>query len=375
MSADTKPTFYAITQSTTTVLVESIKGVSDVSSVDFYNFWGDSGHTPYMGDKLSNIYLYEDADTGEISLIMHHSEDFSSLDQMRVDFNFDFIPEGIPEGVYVALSDDDSHIWDGGHPDGNEFDLTQEPEGSWEFYHNSDGGVLAGLPTDTPWTIKITPSNIEGITEWQYQETDSTTISLNMQEPLIVSSDLSNVSPDPGVDLGFKGLSGGGSIDVTKLLFFGCGTSQFPTPFFNIQVTVEFGTANICMAYDDSKLGKVKEKNLKLWATEKIIQGDVNFDGRVNGKDITAITEAIQIFDLGDWPTYWDQNINNNGEGNGWNPYCDVDCDGDVDLVDLGYAETNFGQKSPWINITTSIDTESNMLYGETDHFSIFRGR
>ena len=29
----------------------------------------------------------------------------------------------------------------------------------------------------------------------------------------------------------------------------------------------------------------------------------------------------------------------------------------------------------PWLEITTWVDAEHNFIYGETDHFSIFRGR
>ena len=155
-AATETPVFYAITQSSTTNLVEPILG--NVPSDEFYDYWSSSGHTLYMEDQVSKIYLYKD-DTGALSLIIHHSIDNSEEDYMRVDFDF----EGVPEAAYVALSDDNSHFW-GGLPNGREFDLSQNPEGSWEFYHNSDGGVLAGLPIDEPWTITITPNFVEGLT-------------------------------------------------------------------------------------------------------------------------------------------------------------------------------------------------------------------
>ena len=126
------------------------------------------------------------------------------------------------------------------------------------------------------------------------------------------------------------------------------------------------------MNYDDSQLNKGQEENLRLWVTDHIIPGDVNFDGDVNHKDIQSIKQAIKLWN--DNPD--DPNIINNGHGNGWNPYTDINCDGVVDEFDLAIAVSNLDESpSPWFDITTGINTDLNMLYGETDHFSIFRGR
>ena len=188
-----------------------------------------------------------------------------------------------------------------------------------------------------------------------------------MQEPLIISSDLSNVSPDPGFILNFENLAGGGTITVGRL--FGCKEPQFPTPVFDIQVTVEFGVAQICMYYDDSQLTRGQERNLRFLSTEQIIEGDVNLDGLVDHKDVQQVKQAIKLWNEN--PD--DLNINNNGYGNGWNPLCDINCDKVVDDQDLDIVLFHLGEVSPWIDITTGIDTELNMLYGETDKFSIFR--
>jgi len=361
VNAVPEPTLYVITQSTTTNLVEPITGTQSAEA--FYNYIGASTHNIYTDPLTSKIYLYEETDTSKVSLIIHHGEYDSDILQNRVDFNF----VDVPEGALVIWSDDMSHPWNETRTGGREFDLTQEPEGNWEFYDNTDGGVLE-LPSG-PWTFKIIPDFIEGIDYWQYQETESIT-PLKMLEPLIISSDLSNVSPDPDVGLSFEDPSGG-SIDVTRL--FGCTTSNLPTAFFDIRVTFDdFGTAQICVKYDDSQLNKGQEKNLRLWATDHIIEGDVNFDGIVDHKDIQSIKQAIKRWK--DNPI--DTNVVNNGHGNGWNPYTDINCDGYVDDFDLGLAKGNLDEApSPWFDITTGIDTDLNMLYGDTEHFSIFRGR
>ena len=88
-AATETPGFYAITQSSTTNLVEPILG--NVPSDEFYDYWSSSGHTLYMEDQVSKIYLYKD-DTGALSLIIHHSIDNSEEDYMRVDFDFEGVP-------------------------------------------------------------------------------------------------------------------------------------------------------------------------------------------------------------------------------------------------------------------------------------------
>lgn len=215
-------TFYSITQSGSTYLVEAIGDTQ--SAVAFYDYYSSSGHTPYMEDQVSKIYLYEDGE-GTVSLIIHHSIDYSISEYMRVNFDF----EGIPEVAYVALSDDTNHNWEGGHSNNVEFDLSYPIEGMWEFYHNSDGGVLTDLPMDPIWTIIIYP-DFAGITDWKYQETESSTIALDMSEPLIISNDLSNLSTDPELGLSFEGLTAGGSIGIARFI----DDELFPSPFFDI---------------------------------------------------------------------------------------------------------------------------------------------
>jgi hypothetical protein len=128
-----------------------------------------------MEPQVSKIYLYRDSTTGELSLIMHHSA-FDSFDQvMSVDFNL----EGVPEGATTALSDDIrlSGFW--------EFNLDNEPEGSWIHNKNSDGGIVGQLPTDEPWCITVNPNFIQGIDRWEYQ-TPGGVIGLDMNTPLTI---------------------------------------------------------------------------------------------------------------------------------------------------------------------------------------------
>jgi hypothetical protein len=156
--------------------VEVIQGTTDVAS--FYDYYSASAHTPYMEDQVSKLYFYKDP-AGNLSLVMHHSMDNSASNYMRVDFDF----EGIPDGAYVSVSDDPFHRWD--PPRRKEFSLAYDMEGHWEHYHNSDGGVLSGLPTDKRWCMTIDPYFITGINGWDFV-TPTGMIGLDMNERIEV---------------------------------------------------------------------------------------------------------------------------------------------------------------------------------------------
>ena len=176
-----KANVFTVTQLEKTYVVDPIKGAS--SAVNFYDYYSASGHTPFMEDLVSKIYLYRDTTSDELSLIMHHSMDNSVSGNMRVNFNL----EGVPAGAYTALSDDPSHAWNATRPGGREFDLTLEPEGNWYHGANSDGGVIGGLPTDEAWCITINPDFIAGIIAWEYQTPmGEESIELDMEHPVTI---------------------------------------------------------------------------------------------------------------------------------------------------------------------------------------------
>jgi hypothetical protein len=149
------------------------------SAAAFYDYWSASAHTPFVQASVSKIYLYHDTTSGELSLIMHHGMDNEAATGMAVQFNL----QGVPAGAYTALSDDNAA----------EFSLTKEPEGTWRHGHNSDGGIVGGLPTDTEWCIVIDPELWTNINGWHYQ-LEGDVIPLNMQLPLIICRE----KPTPG---------------------------------------------------------------------------------------------------------------------------------------------------------------------------------
>lgn len=95
-----------------------------------------------------------------------------------------------------------------------------------------------------------------------------------------------------------------------------------------------------------------------------IILGDVNYDGTVNCKDLRIILRAF-----GSSPDNRRQSVRDR-----WNPDCDLNEDGRINFRDLCIAFRNFGEKAQWVEVP-EVRVIGDMIYGEPEHFSIFRGR
>lgn len=141
---------------------------------------------------------------------------------------------------------------------------------------------------------------------------------------------------------------------------FATATSTIPPSFlvvWDVKVTARFlGHVRVGIYYGD--LG---ETPTGLWQTDVdtlglFVPGDVNHDGKVNWIDLWLITKAL-------------------GSSTGsprWNPYCDVNGDGKINMQDLNIAFQNLGKTSDWTDITRNFDTAKKIIYGVTDHFSLF---
>jgi hypothetical protein len=86
-----------------------------------------------------------------------------------------------------------------------------------------------------------------------------------------------------------------------------------------------------------------------------LIPGDTNRDGKVELKDVYAVARAY-----GSYPGH-----------PRWNPACDINGDGKVELKDYYTTCKNYGKTAQWKIITTTVDTVNNLIYGETNHFSL----
>jgi hypothetical protein len=133
-------------------------------------------------------------------------------------------------------------------------------------------------------------------------------------------------------------------------------------PYYDVQVvgTVS-GNTIVCIHYNDTGLTSEQEQNLRLYIGDPV---DFNGDGKVDGNDISLMQKAIH-------------------DGI-YSSTLDINHDGKVDDADLGIVQQYASQgllisgssgtqtRLPWMDITMSIDTVNNLIYGITDHFSGF---
>ena len=120
----------------------------------------------------------------------------------------------------------------------------------------------------------------------------------------------------------------------------------------------------VALRYDPSKVPG-SEEDLRLYRcdsefAELYYQSDVNDDGVVNGQDDKIIANIVKH------PKFWDPEEN---------PEYDLDGDGFVTEADLHIVNSMKNLDLNWVDITLYVDIENNIIYGVTDHFSIFRGR
>ena len=143
-----------------------------------------------------------------------------------------------------------------------------------------------------------------------------------------------------------------------QILTAASGVSTTPTvePAWDIRVTGEGGFLNAIVGLPGVGLTQMYQIDL--------ILGDVNSDGAVDCKDVRIIFRA--------WGSSPDSS--RRWLRSRWNPNCDLNGDNKVNLRDLCIALRNLGESAEWepLEIVEITDT---MIFGETDHFSIFRGR
>ena len=157
------------------------------SAVDYYDYYSVSAHTEFVEAYVSKIYLYKDSNTGDISFIVHHNIDATGSPNAKVDFDF----SGLPSGAVMALSDDSG-----------EFSLSQNPEGQWHFWYNTDGGVIGNIPADSDWSFTIVPNFYENegspMTKFVYVAGDGAEIELDMGEAVTISYVTGTPAPEFG---------------------------------------------------------------------------------------------------------------------------------------------------------------------------------
>lgn len=183
------PLIFTLTQGSMTVAIPPVDRDEDM--VSFYDYYSASSHTGFEKAYESKVFLYRDTITNDLHLIITHDIDDgpSALSEVYFDLS------GIPPGAYVSQTDDTSHCWD--PPRCEEFSLAYpDREGQWRYYHNTDGGVLSGLPLDSPWCITITPQHWLGIDRWVYHFASGDAIELDMNLPVTMCYTPPPIPPD-----------------------------------------------------------------------------------------------------------------------------------------------------------------------------------
>jgi len=155
------------------------------SVIDFYDYYSFSSHTGLEQVGESRIYLYVDADSGRLSLVMTHGIDFDASMMSQPPSIVEMDVAGLPPGFTVDLSDDPA---DAVNPP--EFQATgpDTAAGQWGFSNNSDGGVVGGLPFPGTWNITVTPRFQMGLTTWGWVRDDGERIPLVMTEPITIEA-------------------------------------------------------------------------------------------------------------------------------------------------------------------------------------------
>jgi len=164
-----KPAFL-VTQTTGTH-IETNMLFQKKSATAFYDYFSASSHTGFEEVSESRLYLYADATTGRLSLVLTHGIDQGTSGQSQPSAAVNMSIAGIPGGWSVDVSDDPGEFVKTG---------PGTAQGKWTFQNNSDGGVIGGLPFPGTWTITVDATFVKGISAWAWVRHDLTRVPLTM---------------------------------------------------------------------------------------------------------------------------------------------------------------------------------------------------
>jgi len=178
-----RPAFLISQPSGTRIATNPLVRAQDV--VGFYDYFSFSSHTGLEQVGESRIYLYVDANTGHLSLIMTHGIDADTSGMLQPPAIVEMDVAGLPPGFTIELSDDPA---DAANPPEFQAAGPDAAAGRWGFSQNSDGGVVGGLPFPGTWKITVTPRFMMGLTTWGWVRDDGQRIPLVMTEPITIEA-------------------------------------------------------------------------------------------------------------------------------------------------------------------------------------------
>jgi len=261
----------------------------------------------------------------------------------------------IDNTVQIYLDDNTTtNTWDDGYPSGGNY---------WSDYSGND--FFRGANQD------INGSDGIGDTTYVIDESNVDSYPLKGQMgPTTVAG--SNVAVFPTVDVGliFQEVTASGSTTSSRN---DTGPPLPPSrtligPYYDIKTTaLRWGNVSVRIIYDDSGLTQEQENNLRL------LQWVLN-PCDISGPTPGVSDNIVNMRDIG----YFAARFLTTPSSPNWDPRADVTGpvpglpDGIVNMRDIGEACRNFMNTSYWEDITIYLDTESNVIYGETSHFSMF---
>lgn len=140
------------------------------------------------------------------------------------------------------------------------------------------------------------------------------------------------------------------------------------TPYYQVEITegTLSGIIYVTVYYDESSLPEgFDENDLRLYIGNPV---DFNEDGTVNGNDISLIQEEANKNTPQDLEKY---DLNHDGIVNTFDVNIVKDYANSGLIINPGHHDEG-EDRIPWIDITTSIDTNLDFVTGETWHLSIF---
>ena len=138
----------------------------------FYSYTSESAHTGFERADLSALYLFRDTRTGELDLVTHHGIDEDATGSTLPHGLVDMDIGPLPLGAFVILGDEDDELI---------METPTRATGRWEFWRNTDGGVIGPLPFPGNWRIEITVTFRDGIAVWEF---------LDAGEPIALNANL-----------------------------------------------------------------------------------------------------------------------------------------------------------------------------------------
>jgi cysteine-rich repeat protein len=139
------------------------------TAVDFYDYSSMSAHTGFEALHASRLFLYQEAGAPGLSLFTFHGIDVESTGQDEGDGAVQQTISGLPSGVFIALGDEPKEL---------SLQSGEAVIGDWSYHHNTDGGVLGGIPFPGSWRIVVDSDFIASITTWGYVDGDGAPIVL-----------------------------------------------------------------------------------------------------------------------------------------------------------------------------------------------------